>query len=187
MPPYLSDDFRDCARALRDADHKGHQNFRLWHAAGGERMWKEWVRACLANVAFIDDQVGRVLGALERSTHARNTIIVFTSDHGFHMGEKDWLFKNSLWEESCRVPLIVVAPGTATACARFWRTRTAASGMVRQSPLRFSKAATIPSEGRNGATLFATTARKSSTTTPKTLTNGPISPASRPTRRPRRD
>ncbi|MHC4399904.1 MAG: sulfatase [Planctomycetota bacterium] len=113
LPPYLSDDFRDCARALLDADHKGLQNFRLLHAAGGERMWKRWVQAYLANVAFVDDQLGGILDALQKSRHARNTIVVFTSDHGFHMGEKDWLFKNSLWEESTRVPLVIVAPEAA--------------------------------------------------------------------------
>lgn len=111
LPPYLSDDFRDCARALLNADRKGWQNFRLLHAAGGERLWKRWVQAYLANVAFVDDQVGDILDALERSPYANDTIIILTSDHGFHMGEKDWLFKNSLWEESTRVPLVVIAPG----------------------------------------------------------------------------
>ena len=71
------------------------------------------MQAYLANVAFVDHQVGKILDALERSPHAQNTIVFFTSDHGFHMGEKDWLFKNSLWEESTRVPLVVVAPGIA--------------------------------------------------------------------------
>lgn len=113
LPPYLSDDLRDCARALFDADRKGWQNFRLLHAAGGERMWKRWVQAYLANVAFVDDQLGKILDALERSPYAGNTIVIFTSDHGFHMGEKDWLFKNSLWEESTRVPLVVAAPEVA--------------------------------------------------------------------------
>ena len=44
----------------------------------------------------------------------KNTIVVLTSDHGFHMGEKDYLYKNSLWEESTRVPLIIRAPGIST-------------------------------------------------------------------------
>ncbi len=112
LPPYKSDDFRDLAHALYvGGDRKGHQNFRLWHAAGGERMWRQWVQAYLANVAMVDDMIGQVLDALEDSAYADNTVVFFTGDHGFHMGEKDWLFKNSLWEESARVPFIVSAPG----------------------------------------------------------------------------
>jgi len=42
-----------------------------------------------------------------------NTVIVVTSDHGWNMGEKDYLFKNALWEESTRVPLVIRAPGVA--------------------------------------------------------------------------
>ncbi|MBM3744397.1 MAG: sulfatase [Acidobacteria bacterium] len=110
LPPYLSNDVDDCARALLLADPKGLEKFRLLHAAGGEIMWKRWIQAYLACVTFVDDQVGKVLDALERSPHARNTIVILTSDHGFHMGEKDYIFKNSLWEESTRVPLVIDAP-----------------------------------------------------------------------------
>jgi arylsulfatase A-like enzyme len=52
-----------------------------------------------------------VVEAVDRTALRHNTIIVLTSDHGYNMGEKDYLFKNSLWEESTRVPLIVRAPG----------------------------------------------------------------------------
>lgn len=110
FPPYLSNDTDDCARALLQADAKGLEKFRLLHAAGGETMWKRWIQAYLACVAFVDDQVGRVLAALEASPHAKNTVVILTSDHGFHMGEKDYIFKNSLWEESTRVPLVVAMP-----------------------------------------------------------------------------
>jgi arylsulfatase A-like enzyme len=110
LPPYLSNDTDDCARALLLADAKGLEKFRLLHAAGGEMMWKHWIQAYLACVAFVDDQVGKVLRALEAGPHAKNTIVILTSDHGFHMGEKDYIFKNSLWEESTRVPLVVAVP-----------------------------------------------------------------------------
>jgi iduronate 2-sulfatase len=50
---------------------------------------------------------------VNKSPFKDNTIIVVTSDHGWNMGEKDYLFKNSLWEESTRVPLIIRAPGVA--------------------------------------------------------------------------
>ena len=50
--------------------------------------WKEAIRAYLASISFADAQLGRVLDALEQSLHHRNTIIVFWSDHGWHLGEK---------------------------------------------------------------------------------------------------
>jgi iduronate 2-sulfatase len=42
-----------------------------------------------------------------------NTIVIFTSDHGWGMGEKDYLYKNSLWQESTRIPLVIRAPGVS--------------------------------------------------------------------------
>jgi len=65
-------------------------------------------------VAFVDDQVGKVLDALEESPYACNTLVILTSDHGYHMGEKEYLFKYSPWEESVRIPLVIAGPGVAT-------------------------------------------------------------------------
>lgn len=70
-----------------------------------------FTQAYLACVAAVDDSIGTVLKALDRSPLATNTIVVLTSDHGFNIGEKEWLFKGSPWEESLRVPLIIRAPG----------------------------------------------------------------------------
>ncbi|MBE7494876.1 MAG: sulfatase [Verrucomicrobiaceae bacterium] len=64
-----------------------------------------------AAVSFMDAQVGKVLDALEKSGQADNTIVIFTSDHGYHLGEHDFWAKVSLHDESARVPLIVSAPG----------------------------------------------------------------------------
>lgn len=80
---------------------------------GGKAQLLKWTQAYLACVAFVDEQVGQILKVLENSEYAENTIVILTSDHGYHMGEKDYLFKFSPWEESARVPLIVAGPGIA--------------------------------------------------------------------------
>ncbi|MEN8248099.1 MAG: sulfatase [Bacteroidota bacterium] len=76
-----------------------------------EEGLKKYIQAYLASVAFADEQVGKVLSALNKSKFKNNTIIILTSDHGYNHGEKEWLYKNSLWEESTRIPLIIKAPG----------------------------------------------------------------------------
>ncbi|TLX76035.1 sulfatase [Labilibacter sediminis] len=86
----------------------------------GEDYWRHLVYSYLACVSFVDDQIGRVLTTLENSEYADNTIIVLWSDHGQSLGEKRDFRKMSLWEESTRVPLCIVAPGKTKgkACAK---------------------------------------------------------------------
>ncbi len=81
----------------------------------GPNYWREMVRAYLACVSFVDAQAGRVLRALEQSPYADNTIVVFWSDHGQHLGEKRHWRKMALWEESTRVPLAIRLPRSANA------------------------------------------------------------------------
>ncbi len=76
---------------------------------------KHYLQAYLACVAFVDEQVGKVVNAVDRSKFKANTIIVLASDHGYNHGQKDFLFKNAPWEESVRIPLIVRAPGVSQA------------------------------------------------------------------------
>ena len=69
------------------------------------------VQAYLASISFADEQLGRVLDALDASSYQHNTIVVLWSDHGWHLGEKQHWHKSTLWEESTRVPLIICVPG----------------------------------------------------------------------------
>ena len=110
LPPYKKDDLDDCASVLRDRWQWGYKKYEALMEAGGEMAWKEWVQAYLACMTFVDDQIGRVLDALEESPYKNNTIVILTSDNGYHVGEKDCIQKWHLWDESTRVPLIIYSP-----------------------------------------------------------------------------
>ncbi|HEX5731668.1 MAG TPA: sulfatase [Blastocatellia bacterium] len=76
-----------------------------------DRKEREAIAAYYACISFIDAQVGVIIEALERLNLFDNTIVVFMSDHGLHMGEQGWLArKRTLFEADTRVPLIIAAP-----------------------------------------------------------------------------
>ena len=76
-----------------------------------EDFIKAYLQAYLACVSFVDAQVGTLMAALQASPYANNTIVILTSDHGYEFGEKHVLSKNTLWENSTRVPLVIRVPG----------------------------------------------------------------------------
>jgi arylsulfatase A-like enzyme len=72
---------------------------------------KEAIQAYQACATFADEQIGRILDALQESPYHENTLIVLWSDHGFHLGEKEHWEKFALWEKTTRTPFIVAVPG----------------------------------------------------------------------------
>ena len=106
LPPTLKDDLKDVpAAGVRVARPQGDHAKVTQH-----NQWKKAVHGYLASIAFADEQVGRVLDALEKSTHAANTIIVLWTDHGWHLGEKQHWRKFTLWERATRTPVMFVVP-----------------------------------------------------------------------------
>lgn len=75
------------------------------------RLWRSLVQAYLASIRFVDHCVGEILTELEAGPNRDNTLVVFLSDHGFHLGEKQHWAKRTLWEETTRIPLIASGPG----------------------------------------------------------------------------
>ena len=72
-----------------------------------KRMWS----AYYASTQFMDNQVGRILDELTSLGLEENTVVVFTSDHGYHLGEHTFWQKSNLHEEVTKVPLIISVPG----------------------------------------------------------------------------
>ena len=76
-----------------------------------DRERREFKRAYLAGVSFMDAQVGRLLDVMDERRLWDNTIVVFLGDHGYHLGERGWWNKDTLFELSARAPLMISAPG----------------------------------------------------------------------------
>jgi arylsulfatase A-like enzyme len=72
---------------------------------------KEIKHAYYATTSFMDAQIGRVLDKLKETGLDKNTIVVFTSDHGYHLGEHGHWQKQTLFDDATRVPLIFAGPG----------------------------------------------------------------------------
>lgn len=72
-----------------------------------KRMWAGYY----ASVSFMDAQVGKMIDELERLDLRKSTAIVFTSDHGYHLGEHEFWQKSNMHEEVARVPMLISAPG----------------------------------------------------------------------------
>ena len=83
------------------------------HWGISEQAQRETIRAYYASISFLDANVGRVLDALDRLGLAQNTVVVFISDHGYHLGEQGQWMKQTLFERSARAPLIIAGPGVS--------------------------------------------------------------------------
>lgn len=115
--PYAPEGDRDDIPVAGFAHNNPVPNYNL-----DELTCRQALQAYYACVSFVDAQVGRLLDALDRLELADNTIVVFWSDHGYHLGEHNGIWqKRTLFEQGARAPLIVRNPcssGNGQACRR---------------------------------------------------------------------
>jgi iduronate 2-sulfatase len=104
LPEKVPGDWDDIPKA--GINYKTSENMKM----NVERQRKA-VAGYYAAVAYMDAQVGKVLDALHEAGLDEETIVIFTSDHGYHLGEHDFWAKVSLHDESAAVPLIICLPG----------------------------------------------------------------------------
>jgi arylsulfatase A-like enzyme len=128
-PPSFDDDHAGHAPAAREArmgmveltaeDLKATVPAGLDDEAETRWRWRRFIEDYLACVASIDDNVGRLLDWLDAAKLADDTVVVYTSDQGFFLGEHGWFDKRFMYEESIRMPFLVrypreVTPGSST-------------------------------------------------------------------------
>lgn len=96
---------------LDDVPDLGATNANELKYGMNELQQKQSLAAYYASVSFMDEQVGRLLDTLDRLDLRKNTVVIFTSDHGYQLGHHTMWQKGSLFENSARVPLLISAPG----------------------------------------------------------------------------
>jgi arylsulfatase A-like enzyme len=121
-PATFNDDYRTRADAAREAtmridrdlnrtDLKQDPPAELSGAALKRWRYQRYMKDYLACIASVDENVGRLLDYLDQSGLAGSTIVIYTSDQGFFLGDHNWFDKRFMYEESLRMPFLVRYPG----------------------------------------------------------------------------
>ena len=122
LPKTQENDLNDIPPIGKEIAHAMFGNNRPDHKFIVENnQWQKAIQGYLASITYSDAMIGRLLEAFWKSEYRDNTIVVLFGDHGWQLGEKEHWRKFALWEESIRVPLIIVVPGMTkknTTCLR---------------------------------------------------------------------
>ena len=111
-PPYLNE---EQLKVWNAAYEPKNEVFRKANLKGEDLVrWKyqRYIKDYLRCIASVDDNVGRVLDYLDETGLAKNTVVIYSSDQGFYLGDHGWFDKRFMYEESYRQPLMVRWPGT---------------------------------------------------------------------------
>ncbi|MBC9798391.1 sulfatase [Sinomicrobium weinanense] len=114
MPALRKDDLKDLpqgALTMLDEGKPFIYNTIRKGSPDGKDKYKEALQAYYASCTFADAQIGRLFEALQKSKHAKNTIVIVWSDHGYHLGEKEHWEKFVLWDKANHIPMIISGPG----------------------------------------------------------------------------
>jgi uncharacterized sulfatase len=109
LPPFYREGGEDMKWMPKAALRPNNNCFQYAEPTADEA--RDAMQAYLASTAFVDTQVGRVLGALKELHLERNTIVVLTGDHGYQLGDHGLWAKQTLFEGATHVPLIIAGPG----------------------------------------------------------------------------
>ncbi len=115
LPETVGDDYADIPASVRTMFLEQGNLKKFAQIRDNKNGWKEVMQAYLASISFCDWVLGTILDELDASKFADNTIIVLWSDHGYHIGEKEWLHKRALWTQTTRVPFLIGVHGMSTA------------------------------------------------------------------------
>lgn len=122
-PPTFNDEYASRSAAASEATMRIDQHLTARDLKGrtppagldarGVKKWKyqQYIKDYLRCVASVDDNVGRLFDYLEESGLAKNTVVIYTSDQGFFLGDHNWYDKRFMYEESLRMPFLVRWPG----------------------------------------------------------------------------
>lgn len=121
LPDTFNDDYKGRSRALPEAtmrmEHLRKTDLKAEVPPGlsteAEKKWRyqRYIKDYLRCIASMDENVGRILDYLDQSGLATNTIVIYTSDQGFFLGDHGWFDKRFMYEESLRMPLVIRWPG----------------------------------------------------------------------------
>ncbi len=116
IPPETPvDDWNDISPTVKSNFLRSQDLKKAAKISQTENGWKEIMQAYMASISYCDWVLGRILDDLDASPYAENTIVILWSDHGYHIGEKQWIHKRALWTQTTRVPFLISVPGMTTA------------------------------------------------------------------------
>jgi arylsulfatase A-like enzyme len=107
----INSDESEAVEIRRSLSDKGVPNAQLMAMDFDKDEWRQYRWAYNRLVEMVDGHIGELLQSLEDNGLAKNTIVIFTSDHGDGYGAHRWHQKSVLYEESCRIPFIISYPG----------------------------------------------------------------------------
>lgn len=110
-PPYLNEEQLSTWNAAYGPKNEAFEEMNLEGRDLVRWKYQRYIKDYLRCIASVDDNVGRVLDYLDESGLADNTIVIYSSDQGFYLGDHGWFDKRFMYEESYRQPLLVKWPG----------------------------------------------------------------------------